>query len=224
MADSMQPSFVTVDDQGRYGAHFEGLVTALGLILPVSDDATPSDENRIMWREDGELAGALIAEHYVSDVGGERTAVWQLSPDDDPAVNWPTGFQLNRDTADSVGAIQASVPNAVGPLPPPAAFVLASHPTLDRKTISTFLKRQDNGGVGVDFDQDSITGTGVSFATKRITHALGVTPIICGGWARDRRYFCTATPVDDNEFDLTIQHHLGTNFNTTHDVMWVAIA
>jgi hypothetical protein len=47
--EALQPTYLTVDNQGRVSASFSGVVTALGLTLPAFAGSTPAATNQIQW-------------------------------------------------------------------------------------------------------------------------------------------------------------------------------
>lgn len=64
--EALVPNYLTVDPQGRTGAAFSGLINALGLILPMTEDFTVSPINEITWEADTD--GAQLA-HIQADSG-----------------------------------------------------------------------------------------------------------------------------------------------------------
>jgi hypothetical protein len=81
--DSVSPTDLTVDAQGRVGIDLSGHLTAAGVDLDAATTGTPPADEQIRWlrQSDGELVGSLVAITGALGVKGDLL-VQAFDPDD----------------------------------------------------------------------------------------------------------------------------------------------
>lgn len=73
--EQLSPNYLTVDPSGLVGAHFTGLVNALGLIIPESGGAAIQLTNSVQWQDPTGVATEIIEGQVNS--GGPPGSFWR---------------------------------------------------------------------------------------------------------------------------------------------------
>jgi hypothetical protein len=180
MSDSMQPTVLTVDTQGRIGAVFTGTIFALGLSLPVASEINPvSNANRIQWTDSNRKRVAELFA-YKQPAGGPELVRIANSPVDLTGVT-----EIGVDGLVIAGADSAITALSLDPVAHTSTFNVRtggeSAVVVNSVGASSFLqlvgaivkRRAAFGVVNVKYP-----GGSPNINTKEVAHGLGVVPAV----------------------------------------------
>lgn len=93
-----QQSFIIVTPTGVVTYDFEGIIHALGLVLPMGDVANSPDKTRIKWeRESDSAVGAQMYDYYLSGVVKSLLKVMAIDPDTGSTVRAAINLAVQED-------------------------------------------------------------------------------------------------------------------------------
>lgn len=222
MADSMVPSYLTVDGQGRVTAEFEGHVSAAGLDLLAGTTISPPDDRKVRWLREAD--GALVAELAAYETAASRQWSALVKSPGGVAGTDPVSLSLGRRADANEASISLDFPGG-------SAQLLGADGTRPLPQSANFLLRADTIGVGeyrsgIDMGKTTITGNNNPQRSKAIAHNLGQKPKVAFAIAdpASPNFYGLARPDDATQITIGIAHRGSVNFSDTHDVYWIAIA
>lgn len=225
--DTLSPTYLTIDGQGRVSASFTGLINALGLVIPSGVSTTvPAGVNEIAWERASD--GALVANVWAGEAGGVDVVQVNAGNPQHPLESQATAILQASTTAssDAVGVFNGTFSGRHA-----IVFDLANvlYTALDSAGNSRFVQNGGDVNVKLAAGQTNVTFSGSSFSnTVPVFPALpgGASALVpVAGAGAGAGVGVTATVVSTNplEFTVTGAYPFGV-LTQVELVYWLAIA